>query len=173
MLLVYTRYYSSPTAVLCTGNITLFAHTVRSTTTDFRISQYSSTHISYFLPGIFHFLVVVKHSTLFVYTRYSTKYILPYILEYYNFIHTWYIYTWYQVYTYSSIRVNLVSYDVYTRYAIDYQLFIWYVCDRRIPGSWYDKPCLRELSNQEMAVLLHVHFLTPNREQTVMNRTKP
>ena len=45
---------------------------MRSTTTDFWISQYSSTHIFilrsiifYFLPGIFYFLMVVKHSTLF------------------------------------------------------------------------------------------------------------
>ena len=36
---------------------------IMSTTTDFRISQYSSTHIFYFLPGIFYFPVVVKHCT--------------------------------------------------------------------------------------------------------------
>ena len=43
LLLVYTRYYSNPTAVLCsTGNITLFAHKEHNHGfPDFPVQQYS------------------------------------------------------------------------------------------------------------------------------------
>ena len=81
-------FYSNPTTVLCTGNITLFAHKGHNHGfPDFPVQQYS-----YFLFStryfIFYFLVVVKSSTLFIYTRY----IIPYVLEHCHFIHTWYIY---------------------------------------------------------------------------------
>ena len=97
LLLLYTRYYSNPTAVLCTGNITMFARKEHNHgLPDFPVQQFSYfllRSIFCFLPGIFYFLVVVKHSTLFIYLVY--QYIIPYVLEYYNFIHNWYIYTWY------------------------------------------------------------------------------
>ena len=49
-LVIMYQVYSNLTAVLCTGNITktLFAHKEQSTT-DFRSSQYSSSHILHFL----------------------------------------------------------------------------------------------------------------------------
>ena len=101
---------------------------VRSTTTDFRISLYSSTHVFYFLQGIFYFPVVVKHSTLFIYTRY----IIPYVLEYYNFIHTWYIYTWYIRTAVYVVPWYHTTYDmIFTNYQVLYlfsvrQTYTWY-----------------------------------------------
>ena len=59
LLLVYTRYNSNPTAVSCTG--ILPCSLIRSATTDFRISQYSCTHISYWVfstRGVFSNLLI-------------------------------------------------------------------------------------------------------------------
>ena len=47
LLLIYTRYYSNPTDVLCTGNITLFAHKEHNHGfPDFPLQQYS------YFPGL-------------------------------------------------------------------------------------------------------------------------
>ena len=59
---------------------------IRSTTTDFRISQYSSTHIfysEYFLPGILHFPVVVKHCIFLQYCYIpGTRFIIILVIWY-------------------------------------------------------------------------------------------
>ena len=119
------------------------------------MSQYSSTHIFYFLPGVFiFFLVVVKHSELFIYTRY----IIQYVLEHFTILYTrgTYIrgiyvqqYTWYP----GIIRCSIIF---ITRYlfgmcATDVHLVL-------IAGMYDDVPS--ELSNQEIAgtLFLHVHF---------------
>ena len=103
-----TRYipgthYSNPADVLCTGSTTLLAH---------KEPKHGCPDSQSTTWGTFYFLVVVKHSTLFI----CTRYIIPYVLEYYNCIHTWYLHTPYVVYTYSylysSIPGTLVSYDV-------------------------------------------------------------
>ena len=66
-LLVRTRYYSNPTGVLCSGNITLFAHQEHHHGfPDFPIQQYSYFLFSTKVPGILYFLAVIKHSTLFI-----------------------------------------------------------------------------------------------------------
>ena len=58
-VLNYTRFYSNPTAVFYVPEI-IPCSLIRSTTTDFRTSQYSSTHVvgtsTYFLPGTEYFL---------------------------------------------------------------------------------------------------------------------
>ena len=149
LLLVYTRYNSNPTAVSCTG--ILPCSLIRSATTDLRISQYSCTHISYFLV-----FCQALHIIMGVYQVYRTLR----IVEHYNFIRTWFIqrgiyvqqYTWYP-----GIIRRIIWY---------FEVFIWYLVF--IAGT-YDKPCLRELSNQVIAGTL----LTQNREETVMNSTKP
>ena len=134
LLLVYTRYYSNPTAVLCsTGNITLFAHKEHNHGfPDFPVQQYSYTSkyqvYIFYHTSIFYFLVVVKHSTLFIYTRY----IIPYVLEYYNFIHTWYIYTWYIRTAVYVVPWYHTTYDmIFTNYQVLYlfsvrQTYTWY-----------------------------------------------
>ena len=95
---------------------------VRSTTTDFRISQYSSTHIFYFFPGIFFVclcLSSILHSLYIPGILYRTY---PYVLEYYNFLHTWYIYTWYirtAVYVVPCeyvVPCYHTTYDIYSQY---------------------------------------------------------
>ena len=126
LLLVYTRYNSNPTAVSCTG--ILPCSLIRSATTDLRISQYSCTHISYFLV-----FCQALHIIMGVYQVYCTLR----IVEHYNFIRTWFIqrgiyvqqYTWYP-----GIIRRIIWY---------FEVFIWYlVCARQtytIPGihSWY------------------------------------
>ena len=81
-----TMYYSNSMILLfCVPEI-LPCSLIRSTTTEFRISQYNRTHIFCFLPReffIFSWLSSIPHYSYTVY--------------HYNFIHTWYIYTgtWY------------------------------------------------------------------------------
>ena len=78
LLVVYTRYYSNPTAVLCTGNITLFAHKEHNHGfPDFPIQQYS-----YFLLGVFSTRYfpfsrgcqALYISTILLYTGYQVYY---------------------------------------------------------------------------------------------------
>ena len=79
---------------------------------------------------------------------------MPYVLENCFLIHTWFILRGIYAEQYAWHPGIIYTYD--TTYGIHYQVFM---CDRRIPGSWYDKPCLRELSNQVLAgTLLHVQF---------------
>ena len=68
LLPVYTRYNLNPTAVvLCTGNVTLFANKEHNDGfPDFPVQQYSYFLFSTKVPGILYFLVVIKHSTLFI-----------------------------------------------------------------------------------------------------------
>ena len=111
LLLVYTRYYSNPTAVLCTGNITLFAHTHKDHDhgfPDFPVQQYPYFHIIfYFLPAvffIFSWLSSIPHYYLFIpgvlYRTYWNITIYTHLVH----IHTWYIRTaayvvpWYHTY---------------------------------------------------------------------------
>ena len=77
LLLVYTRYYSNLTAVLCTG--ILPCSLIRTTTTDFRISRYSSTHISYFVLRYFLFSRGCQafHLIYIYQTYYTAVYVAP------------------------------------------------------------------------------------------------
>ena len=78
IILVYTRYYSNPTAVLMYRKY----YPVRSQGAQPRISGFPSTAVlifstRYFLYQVLYFLVVVKHSTLFIIlTRVTKSYLL-------------------------------------------------------------------------------------------------
>ena len=126
---------------------------IRSTTSDFRISL---SHFRFF-TRIFFLRVVVKHCKLFIYTvlNWNITYLFPFQLHisyttgrYIRGIRTAvYLVPWYQ---------GII------RRIIWYLMFIRYVFDRRMNTSirsWYDKPCLRQLSEQVIAgAYRHVHF---------------
>ena len=90
---------------------------LRSITTDFQISQYSSTYIFHFLPGNCCFLVVVKPFTLFICTRYII-YHTPGTYRNITILYTRSIYT-------SCIRTAVYAIPWYhTTYDTRYQVFI-------------------------------------------------
>ena len=151
---VYTRYYSNPTAVLCAGNFTLFAHKEHN----HGFPDFPVHHYSYFLSSTRYFLTFSWLSSIphfFMYTRY----IVPYVLEYYIFLHTWYINTWY-----IRTAVYLIPW-YHATYFIYYLVFIMCATDVYLVAGLIN----RVYSGNTFARAL----LTPNREQTVTNRTKP
>ena len=92
-LIVYTRYYSNPAAVLCTGNITLLAHKEHiHGFPDFPVQQYSyflfSTRCFFFSRGCQALRITYMH------TRYtSTWYIhtAVYVVPWYHTTYIWYL----------------------------------------------------------------------------------
>ena len=103
LLLVYTRYYSNPTAVSCAGNITLFPHQEHNHGfPDFPVQQYSFS-IFYQLFCIFSWFCQAFH-IIYVYQVYYTVRIG--ILQFYrtHLVHTHLVHI-YVVGTYSSLPV--------------------------------------------------------------------
>ena len=153
-MLLYTRYYSNPTAVLCTGKSTLLANKEHNHGfQDFRVQQYS-----YFLfstKGIFIFswLSSIPH---YIYQIYYTLRIG--LMQ--KMIHNWYIYTVQQYTWYPGITRRMI---LYLNFITTYYEYLFSMCAAdvyQVAGSWYDKPCLQELSIQLISgtLFLHVHF---------------
>ena len=103
LLLVYTRYYSNTTAVLSTGNITLFAHKEHNHAfPDFPVQQYSYFLFSTRYFFIFSWLSSIPHYLYIPGILYRTYWNVTSLC-------TPGTYTRGMYHTYSSI---LVSYDV-------------------------------------------------------------
>ena len=122
---------------------------IRSTTSDFRISL---SHFRFFTRILF-LRVVVKHCTLFIYTvlNWNITYFHSSCISHKQLVDTYVVYV--QQYTWCPGIIRRI---------IWYLISFWYVFDRRMNTSirsWYDKPCLRQLSEQVIAgAYRHVHF---------------